>query len=480
MNASILQQLSDLGVHPKQMVNDSRKVAPGDLFCAYPGESTDGRFYIAQAIARGASAVLWEQAGWDWQEAWQVPNLPVQGLRERLGEIADEFYGRPSQNLWVIGVTGTNGKTSCSHWLAQCLNELGIKTAVVGTMGNGFPGQLSEAVNTTPDPILLHRMLASFIADGAEAVAMEVSSHGLAQGRVRGMKFDIAVLTNLSRDHLDYHGDMERYAAAKARLFDWPTLKYAVLNAEDVFGAQLALRLHQQGKRVLTYGINAGAVSCTALHLGEDGVTMKVATPWGRAEAFVGVMGRFNASNVLAVLAVLLASDIPLPRAVAVLQRIRPVPGRMQQLGGGRRPLVVVDYAHTPDALAKTLLALREQTRGRLICVFGCGGNRDKGKRPQMGEVATRLADLVIVTSDNPRHEAPRAIIDDIVAGMSGNYRIEEDRAAAIDMAIREARPGDVVLLAGKGHETYQQIGNDKLPFSDAEVAHRILEAWSS
>lgn len=477
--ASLLKQLVDMGVQPRQMVSDSRKVEPGDLFCAYPGEAADGRTHIAHAIERGAGAVLWEQAEGRWQEDWRVPNLPVPRLKERMGEIAAEFYGRPSQNLWMIGVTGTNGKTSCSHWLAQCLQELGLKAAVVGTLGNGFPGSMSEAVNTTPDSAELQRMLAEFASHEADAVAMEVSSHGLAQGRVNGTKFDVAVLTNLSRDHLDYHGDMESYAEAKSRLFDWPGLKYAVLNADDPFGAQLALRLHSQGKRVLTYGLNAGAVSCTGLRFIEGGIAMEVMTPWGRAETSAMVIGRFNVSNVLAVLAVLLASDIPLLRAVAVLQHIRPVPGRMQQLGGGQKPLLVVDYAHTPDALAKVLASLREQTKGRLICVFGCGGNRDKGKRPLMGEVVSRYADMAVVTSDNPRHEEPRAIIDQVIAGMSGDYRIEEDRAAAIAVAIRAAGPGDVVLLAGKGHETTQQIGDEKLPFSDLEVAQRALGSLS-
>jgi UDP-N-acetylmuramoyl-L-alanyl-D-glutamate--2,6-diaminopimelate ligase len=304
---------------------------------------------------------------------------------------------------------------------------------------------------------------------------MEVSSHGLAQGRVNGLKFDVAMLTNLSRDHLDYHGDMEAYAAAKAQLFDWPALKCAVINVDDEFGARLAVHLHQQGKKVLTYGLNGGAVSCTSLHFVEGGIAMEVMTPWGDAETSVMVIGRFNAANVLAVLATLLASDIPLAKAVTALQHIRPVPGRMQQLGGGSQPLVVVDYAHTPDALAKVLTSLREQTQGRLICVFGCGGNRDKGKRPLMGEVVSSLADVAVVTSDNPRHEAPQDIIDEIVAGMVGDYQVEQDRAAAVTHAIRRAGAGDVVLLAGKGHETYQQIGDEKLPFSDIEAAERVL-----
>jgi UDP-N-acetylmuramoyl-L-alanyl-D-glutamate--2,6-diaminopimelate ligase len=473
---TVLQQLAGAGIRPQQLVSDSRKVEVGDLFVAYPGEKSDGRAHIIQAIERGACAVLWELSDWHWPDMWRVPNFPVTGLRAQVGEIASEFYGNPSQNLWMIGVTGTNGKTSCSHWLAQCLSELGQKTAIVGTLGNGFPNALSEAINTTPDPILLQRVLAEFLTQDADAVSMEVSSHGLSQGRVGGTKFDVAVLTNLTRDHLDYHGDMESYAAAKAQLFDWPSLQCAVLNADDDFGARLAIRLHAQGKRVLTYGLNSGEVSCTSLRFVEGGIFMEIMTPWGRAETSVMVIGRFNAANVLAVLTTLLASDIPVDKAFAVLQNIRPVPGRMQQLGGGNQPLVVVDYAHTPDALAKALTSLREQTTGRLICVFGCGGNRDKGKRPMMGEVASRLAELAVVTSDNPRHETPLAIIGEVVAGMSGNYQIEEDRAAAIDGAIRAARSGDIVLIAGKGHESYQQIGDKKFPFSDVEVATRVLE----
>jgi len=472
---SLLQQIAGMGVKPRGMTSDSRKVSAGDLFIAYPGECADGRKHIGQAIERGACAVIWEQ-GSIWDDAWAVPNLPVSGLRDQVSALAGEFYGQPSQGLWMIGVTGTNGKTSCSHWLAQCLNALGSKTAVLGTLGNGLPGSLTEAVNTTPDAIVLQCLLADFVGQEVDAVAMEVSSHGLAQGRVSGLKFDVALLTNLSRDHLDYHGDMEAYAAAKAQLFGWPSLRCAVLNVDDEFGARLAVHLHQQGRKVLTYGLNGGAVSCTSLHFVDGGIAMEVMTPWGDAETSVGVIGRFNAVNVLAVLATLLASDIPLDKAVASLQYIRPVPGRMQQLGGGRQPLVVVDYAHTPDALAKVLTSLREQTQGRLICVFGCGGNRDKGKRPLMGEVVSSLADVAVVTSDNPRHEAPQDIIDEIVAGMTGNFRIEADRAAAIRHAIGNAGAGDVVLLAGKGHETYQQVGDEKMPFSDADVARRALQ----
>ncbi len=454
---------------------DSRCVEPGSLFLAYPGERADGRGFIAQAVVQGAAAVLWESDGYRWNAEWSVPNLGVPGLRERAGEIADEFYGHPSGRLWMIGVTGTNGKTSCSHWLAQALTQLGRKTAAVGTLGNGFPGALAEAINTTPDPILLHGMLAAYREQGAAGVVMEVSSHGLAQGRVNGVHFDVAVFTNLSRDHLDYHGDMAAYADTKKQLFRWPGLGCAVLNADDGFGVEVAEALRGSDTRVLTYGLLAGDVRGHDLVLGSAGLSMRLSTSAGDAMLSTGLLGRFNAYNLLAVLAALLASGVALADAVAVLEQVEPVAGRMQRLGGQGQPLVVIDYAHTPDALEKVLTALREQTAGQLICVFGCGGNRDKGKRPLMGDASSRLADAVIVTSDNPRHEEPLAIIDEIVAGMQGDYHVEVDRAAAIAHAIGRAGEGDIVLLAGKGHEDYQEINGVKLPFSDLEVAQRVL-----
>lgn len=469
--------LSQLGVKANQLTSDSRKVGPGSVFLAYPGESADGRKYIPQAVAQGAAGVLWERDGYAWDTAWSLPNLPVENLRTQTGVIADEFYGHPSRKLRMIGITGTNGKTSCSHWLAEALSRLGRKTAAIGTLGNGFPGALSEAINTTPDPILLHGMLAEYVQKGAVGAAMEVSSHGLAQGRVNGVHFNVAVLTNLSRDHLDYHGDMATYADAKKKLFYWPDLDCMVLNTDDDFGAELADDAEGRDLRVLTYGLQTGDVRGQNLELHGDGLAMDVVTPVGNAHLEARLMGRFNAYNLLAVLAALLASDVPLQEAVSVLQEMRPVAGRMQTLGGGDKPLVVVDYAHTPDALEKVLAALREQAAGRLICVFGCGGNRDKGKRPLMGEAASRLADKVVVTSDNPRHEDPAAIIDEIIAGMSGDYHVEADRAAAIDRAISDAQPGDIVLIAGKGHEDYQDICGVKLPFDDCEVARRMLEA---
>ena len=470
-----LSTLAEQGVKAADITADSRKVQTGSVFLAYPGEYADGRQYIQHAINQGAAAVLWERDGYQWNPQWQLPNVAVDSLRSEAGMIANDFYGQPSQRLWMIGVTGTNGKTSCSHWLAQALSALGRKTAIVGTLGNGFPGALSAAINTTPDPILLHGMLADYLKQGAAAAAMEVSSHGMDQGRVNGVHFDIAVLTNLSRDHLDYHGDMAAYAAAKKQLFYWDGLSCSVLNSDDELGSEIAQDLLGQGKRVLTYGLESGEVRGSQLRFSEQGLAMQVDAPFGQAQLQAGLLGRFNAYNLLAVLATLLASDVSLQQAVNVLTQVQPVAGRMQQLGGGNQPLVVIDYAHTPDALEKVLIALREQTKGRLLCVFGCGGNRDQGKRPLMGEVACRLADEVIVTSDNPRHENPAGIIAAIVSGMYGNYQIERDRAAAITLAIKAAKPGDIVLVAGKGHEDYQDVAGVKYPFSDQEVVKQLL-----
>lgn len=476
-------KLAGLSIPITALASDSRRIRPGDTFAAYPGDEADGRHFIAQAINAGASSILWDSDGFQWNDAWHIPNLGIAGLREKIGAIASELNGEPSRTLWMIGVTGTNGKTSCSHWLASCLAARGRKTALVGTLGNGFPGALSPSANTTPDTVLLHGLLKDYRDQGATAVAMEVSSHGLHQGRVNGVHFDVALLTNLSRDHLDYHGDMASYAAAKAGLFSWPGLQYAVLNLDDPFGVELAGKLGCSGVKVAGYGFHGEADGCQIaikgrdLHMSAAGLRFEIATPWGKANITSPLLGRFNASNLLGVLTTLLVSGIGLEQAVAALDSIQPVAGRLQQFGGGNRPLVVVDYAHTPDALEKVLQSLREITGkgARLSCVFGCGGNRDKGKRPLMGAMASRLADSAIVTSDNPRNEDARAVIDDIIAGMGSNFHVEEDRAAAIDRAIRQAKAGDIVLIAGKGHEDYQEIKGVKLPFNDAEVAQRVL-----
>lgn len=490
---SVLSNLAVLGLaQPVTAITaDSRKVTAGALFLAYPGAKSDGRDYIAQAIQAGATAVVWEQEGFVWNADWQLANLAVLNLKHQVGQIAAEFYHQPSSQMSMIGVTGTNGKTSVSQWLAQCLSDLGRKSAVLGTIGNGIVSgssignELAAAANTTPDAILLQGMLADFVRQDVKAVVMEVSSHGLDQERVNGVEFDVAVFTNLSRDHLDYHETMEAYAAAKQKLFTSEDLRMAVLNADDVFGQKFASAVSAQGKSLLTYGLAQGDVRGSNLQLLAHGLSMHVVTPQGNALLFAPVLGRFNAYNVLAVLATLLAINVSLPDALVAIGKLKPVQGRMQQLGGDELPLVIIDYAHTPDALEKVLMTLREQlqethTQARLLCVFGCGGDRDAGKRPMMGALAAALADTVIVTSDNPRGENPATIIGDIVRDMQAGYQIEPDREKAIQLAVNMAKKGDIVLVAGKGHEDYQEVLGVKSHFSDAEVAQAALQQYQS
>jgi UDP-N-acetylmuramoyl-L-alanyl-D-glutamate--2,6-diaminopimelate ligase len=469
--------LNVLGVDVRRLQTDSRRVRPGDVFVACPGERHDARAYIPHALQAGARAVLWEGGGFAWDAQWRVPNLSIPGLRTKLGHLAAHVYGHPSAKLWVAGVTGTNGKTSCSQWIAHALNRAGRPTAVIGTLGNGFPNVLMPATHTTPDAVSLHEEMAELLSRGAQCLAMEVSSHGLDQDRVQGVTFAAALFTNLSRDHLDYHGTMERYGAAKAKLFHWPGLRHAVLNLDDPFGAQLAASLDRTRVDVLGYGFGKGEIAGHKLDLSTRGLRLEIATPWGPGVIESRLLGAFNASNLMGVLGVLLAAGTKLEVATALLGQLEPVAGRLQMVREPGRPLVVIDYAHSPDALQQALETLRPLLApgARLICVFGCGGDRDRGKRPLMGEIATRLADDAVITSDNPRGEDPGAIIDQIAAGAQARYHIEPDRARAIAHAVREARPGDLVLIAGKGHETYQEVAGVKLPFSDVEVARRAL-----
>ena len=485
--------LATLEVAVTRLVTDSRLVQAGDTFVAYPGDQTDGRQFIAQAIAQGANAVIWEASHFKWDPAWQVPNLAVSNLRLQAGDIAAQVYAKPAEKLWMVGVTGTNGKTSCSHWIAQSFSALGRKAAVIGTLGNGFPPALKTTLNTTPDAVRVHSLLAEYVLQQAQIVAMEVSSHALEQGRVNGVKFDVALLTNLSRDHLDYHGDMSSYAAAKRRLFEWKKLKFAVLNLDDAFGSELAAQLQDANVEVIAYGLSYLAlqqaerlgvrmVFAGELQLDAQGCRMQVRTSWGGGQLNSALLGRFNAENLLGTLAVLLVSGVTLSDALHELSQCRAVAGRMQTLGNSAQPTVVVDYAHTPDALEKVLKTLHEVTLaegGKLICVFGCGGDRDAGKRPLMGAIAGRLADLSIVTCDNPRSENPQEIIAQIVSGISGRYEVLQDRALAIAEAIGNAQVADTVLIAGKGHEAYQEIKGVKYPFSDTAVAQQSLQAWS-
>lgn len=469
--------IDSLGVHYSGIAIDSRKVQPGDLFLAYPGATSDGRHFIPKALAAGAVAVLWDDAGFSWDARWRAPNLAVRELRQQAGFIASRFFGEPSRHLWIAGITGTNGKTSCSHWIAQAMTRLGRPTAIIGTLGSGFPGALDAAATTTPDPVSLQRQLDALRRSGALAVAMEVSSHGLEQGRVNGVSFDAALFTNLSRDHLDYHGSMEKYGAAKARLFSWPQLRHAVINLDDEFGERLAARIERSRVNLIGYGLGKGEIAGHKLDLSTRGLKLEITTPWGAAEIAAPVLGGFNAHNLLGVTGVLAAAEIGIEQAATALGEIEAVRGRMQTLQSTDAPLVVIDYAHTPDALEKALQTLRDvlPAGGRLHCVFGCGGDRDPGKRPLMGEIATRLADRCVITSDNPRSENPRAIIDQIVSGAHPDYHIEVDRAAAIYDALAHAMRGDVVLIAGKGHETYQEIGGQRLTFDDALVAQELL-----
>ncbi|HXC41178.1 MAG TPA: UDP-N-acetylmuramoyl-L-alanyl-D-glutamate--2,6-diaminopimelate ligase [Burkholderiales bacterium] len=506
--SQLLGQLAARGVRVSGLATDSRQVQRGDVFLAWPGARVDGRAHVADAVAAGAAAVLWERDGFEWNPDWTLPNIAVPGLRALAGELAHEAYGRPSEKLWTMGVTGTNGKTSCSQWIAQACTACGARTAVIGTLGIGFPPPLDDAsalgneenawnltpvANTTPDPVLLHRSLAGLLAQGAQGVAMEASSIGLDQGRVNGVAFGAALFTNLSRDHLDYHGDMETYARAKQKLFEMPGLKHAVLNLDDVQGVTISRLLAGSGVTRTGYSASSGVAMRAGLEcwleahdvaVSSAGIAFTVKSSWGDARVESRLLGRFNIANLLGVLGTMLVSGVPFFQAAAALARLAAVPGRLQRHGGGAQPLVVVDYAHTPDALEKTLVTLKDvarATNGRLLCVFGCGGDRDRGKRPLMGAVALRHADAIVLTSDNPRSEDPQAIIDDILSGMAAAQaqpQAEPDRARAVRLALDQARAGDVVLLAGKGHEDYQEIGGRKLPFSDGAAAAEALAQW--
>jgi UDP-N-acetylmuramoyl-L-alanyl-D-glutamate--2,6-diaminopimelate ligase len=460
----------------ERLTSDSRRAAPGAAFFAWPGEAADGRRYIAQAIERGCAAVVWEREGFAWDARWRAPNAGVADLKARAGFLAHEFHGRPSDSMWLCGVTGTNGKTSCSQWISAALSSTNIKAAVIGTLGAGFPSNLVPVDNTTPDALEVHRLLAEFKSAGAGAVAMEVSSHGLDQGRVNGVAFDCALFTNLTHDHLDYHGTLAAYAEAKARLFDTPGLGAAVLNLDDAFGVQLAQRLAARGVRTIGYSLTGAPAPEFIAVESLDGQKARINSSWGRAEVTIPQLGRFNVANALGVLGCLVAKGIAFEDGARLLEVLPPVAGRMQRIGD--RPLVVIDYAHTPDALDKVLSALQPVARargGRLVVVFGAGGDRDKTKRPVMGKVAATRADRVVLTSDNPRGEDPQAIVAAIREAVSGDCLVELDRARAIDSAIASAGAADVVLIAGKGHEDYQEIAGQRLPFSDAAVAGAAL-----
>lgn len=469
---------SDLMI--RELTLDSRNVRGGDLFLAVPGANFDGRDHIADALKRGAAAVAYEVEGAKVLPITDVPLIPVKGLAAQLSDIAGRFYGDPSRSLNLVGVTGTNGKTSVTQLVAQALDLLGQHCGIVGTLGTGFYGALQSGRHTTPDPIAVQATMTDLKKAGARAVAMEVSSHGLDQGRATALAFDVAVLTNLSRDHLDYHGTMQAYGEAKAKLFAWSDLRCRVINIDDEFGRTLAAEKRES--RLITYSLedSSAYLYCRDAVFGDEGVRATLVTPQGQHLLRSSLLGRFNLSNVLAAVGALLGLDYALDEILKVLPQLEGPVGRMQRLGGGAKPLVVVDYAHTPDALEKILTALRPHAKGRLLCLFGCGGDRDRGKRPLMAEVVERLADGVLVTDDNPRSEVPTQIFDDIRQGFSAvqNVRFVEGRGQAIAEIIASACADDVIVLAGKGHEDYQEINGQRQAFSDLEEAAKALAAW--
>lgn len=455
---------------------DSRRVRPGDLFLALPGEQHDGRQFIEQAVANGAAAVVAEAPVAGFVEAIPVPLVELPELRFEAGLLAARFYHNPSHAMHVVGITGTNGKTTTSRIIAQLTRALGKPCGVIGTLGASLEDDISTADNTTPDALALQRQLAQWLAQGVLDVSMEVSSHALVQGRVNGVEFATAVYTNLSHDHLDYHGSMDAYGRAKLRLFAHEGLRHAVINTDDLFASQVRAAV-AMGVQVLTYSASGAAadVRVENARFNTDGVHGELHTPWGVTEFFSPLPGDFNLANVAAAVAALVLAGEDLLAVLEAVAHLRPVPGRMQAIPNTLNLQVIVDYAHTPHALEQVLKAIRPHVSGSLITVFGCGGDRDREKRQVMGRIACALSDLVVVTSDNPRSEEPLQIMRDIESGCSGKYTLVADRAAAIQAAVAGASAGDCVVIAGKGHEDYQLVDGARLHFSDEAQARDAL-----
>lgn len=477
--ADLLEIPASFDCEVKGLNLDSRTIGKGEVFIALYGYSgrQHGHDFIEQALNNGASAVLLDTSDALAQPYWQQqrPCIPVQDLLMKLSEIAANFYDDPSANLQIVGVTGTNGKSSITHFIAQLLPP---PCGLIGTLGYGIYGELRAGNHTTPQATTVQQLLADFHQRQVPWVAMEVSSHGLHQGRVDSVHIDTAVFTNLTRDHLDYHGDMQTYAETKRRLFHWPGLKTAVINLDDSFGKQLAAEL-VPSVRLLSYSLTDHSASVFVQHyeVQDDGVMAQVSTPWGMLHLQIPLLGAFNLSNVLAAVSVALNWGVTLEQVQAAARTLCPVTGRMEVLQHPGYARAIIDYAHTPDALEQTLKALKAHCRGRLICVFGCGGDRDQGKRPLMGAIAAQWADQMIITTDNPRHEAADAILADIIAGVpeGTDWQRQPDRTLAIQTALTQAQADDFVLIAGKGHECYQEIAGTRLHFSDHEVVNQVF-----
>lgn len=476
---------TDLEVAVSALCADSRALKSGDVFVGLRGHAIDGRSFLRAAADAGAVAALVED-----EFIEQVPGLPsvvVPELRSHLGELASRLFGNPSSHMHVMAVTGTNGKTTVSHLYAQLLRAAGERCGVIGTLGASLDGAAAEAANTTPDPISLQSILADWSEQGVRHMGMEASSHALVQGRLAGMDVDVAVFTNLTRDHLDYHGSMEAYGDAKAELFLLPSVRVAVINGDDPFSDALLQRLPASVRLVTIHtggrtGTSAGAteVSIENLQQSLDGLAFDLVGPWGRAHIASTLLGAFNAHNLACAIVAAHQAGVAMDALIAAVPTLTAVPGRMEPLRAEGAPLVVIDYAHTPDALRQVAAAVRAQCDGTLCVVFGCGGDRDRGKRPLMAQAVSEFADRAVITSDNPRSEDPLAIIKDIEEGMSAPYAVCEDRGAAIAQAIKETEAGDCVLVAGKGHEDYQIVGDQRLHFSDRECAIQVLEALAA
>jgi len=464
------------------MQQDSRLIKKGDLFIAAPGINGDGRKFIADAVKNGAAAIIYESYNFT-PPNLSIPCVGIANLAGQLPFLAAKFYDYPSHKLTTIGVTGTNGKTSISQLLAQALDLLDVSCGIVGTLGYGFYPNLTSTNNTTPGVCELQQILAYLVKKNAKACAMEVSSHALEQNRVQEVDFDLAVFSNLSRDHLDYHGDMASYAAAKAKLFAYPNLRAKVINLDDEFGKQLAAQAQNNKVKTITYSLKSPKATIFAANVMVIGAKthIYILAPDQGVNFVSSLLGSFNVSNLLAVIGAAYALGFDLSHMLDVIPQLQAPVGRMQCLGSKNTPQVVVDYAHTPDALAQALQALRAHTKGKLICVFGCGGNRDKGKRAQMAQMAQSYADAVIVTADNSRFEDTNAIMADIKQGFTSLQQVKfiADRSEAIFCAIENAQMQDLVLIAGKGHENYQEVQGVKSHFSDIEQASMALKNWS-
>ena len=492
LNTEIAQ--TENGPLINHLVVDSRQVESGDCFVAYPGHHADGRKYIQQAVANGAVGVLAEASEFP-QGEHAVPVLLMEQLSKHLPEVAGNFYGSPSSQLDIVAITGTNGKTTVAQLVAGALEQTGKACGVMGTLGNGRFGQLKTSSNTTPDIVAVNRMMAEWVDDGVEAVAMEASSHGLVQGRLEGVDINVGVMTNISRDHLDYHGTMEAYQEAKGLLASWPGLDCFVANLDDPLVVDVANKVKANAKtKVVTFSmrpLEAATVKAERVNFHGRGIELTVSAKGDHdqiqtADITCGLIGEFNASNLLAAVSALMASGVTLTDACSALSKTPQIPGRMELVSPDEvslksAPMVVVDFAHTPDALEKALTALRHHCEGELWCVFGCGGDRDSGKRPLMGGIVSQLADNLVITADNPRSENLSVINSDIVAGIDEgrDYQIIDDRTDAIGYALSQCKQGDVVLVAGKGHEGYQEVKGVKHLYSDLEAARKGLSVMS-